>query len=263
MRGHLYLVVAASGLLWACGGSPTMGGTTDAGGGVEDASMEVDAGVDAAVGMDAGADAAVDMDAGADAAVDMDAGADAAVDMDAGADAAVDMDAGADAAVDMDAGFDGGADAGTDAGFDGGADAGTDAGPADGPGAFESDYATSSAFFTRMSHPADSGSIHGTVRIWYSTNIMSFSTSGPFAAPVGTVAIKEEYDSTGMTLTGKTVMIKQAPGYDTANHDWYYEVRNPDDTLSSSFSPGMIGACSDCHQGAPTTDYLQGFGISN
>lgn len=61
----------------------------------------------------------------------------------------------------------------------------------------------------------------------------------------------------------KVVMIKKSPGYDSANHDWYYEARNPGDTQASDPVPGKPSLCINCHQGAPDTDYLQGFGISN
>ncbi len=142
-----------------------------------------------------------------------------------------------------------------------GADSGTAGMP--GPGAYEADYKTSSGFFTRTSVPFDSGSVHGTVRIWYSTNVMDLPTSGPFVAPVGTVAIKEEYDGMGAVLV-KVVMIKKPAGYDPANHDWYYEARNPDDSLATDPTPGPAPLCISCHQNAAdTTDYLQGFAVSS
>ncbi|MEO7035743.1 MAG: hypothetical protein ABI548_17560, partial [Polyangiaceae bacterium] len=130
-------------------------------------------------------------------------------------------------------------------------------GGAVGVGEFRSDYKTSASFFTRMSTPADSGSVHGVVRIWYSSNVAALATSGPFVVPEGTVAIKDEYDSSGAVLV-KVVMIKKASGYDATHHDWYYEARGPDDSLAANPVPGTPSLCVSCHSGAPDTDYLQG-----
>ncbi len=135
-------------------------------------------------------------------------------------------------------------------------------GESDAPGAYQDDYETSGAFFTRMSEPADSGSVHGTVRIWYSKSVMDMPLDGPFMAPEGTVAIKDEFDSSGAVFV-KVVMVKREAGYDSEHHDWYYEARNADGTLASDPVPGTPSLCVDCHQDAEDTDYLQGFSISN
>ncbi|MEZ4444838.1 MAG: hypothetical protein R3B72_37530 [Polyangiaceae bacterium] len=131
-----------------------------------------------------------------------------------------------------------------------------------GPGSYQPDYATSSDYFTRMSQPADSGSVHGTVRIWYSANIMDLPTDGPFTVPEGTVAVKEEYNASNQVFI-KVVMIKQAAGYDPANNDWYYEARNPDDTIANDPVPGKPNLCISCHSDGAITDYLLGFDIAS
>ncbi len=223
MKKNLWVGMIAAGLCWACDDGGTTGG---------DASVvHDDAG--ASHGGDAGTSGGSDGGGGTDAG-----------------------SGGTDAGS-------GGTDAGsggTDAGG-GDTDAGGPTGPA-GPGEYRTDYQTSSDFFTRMSHPADSGSVHGTVRIWYSSNVMDFPLSGPFEAPVGTVAIKEEYGGSGNVII-KVVMIKREAGYDPANNDWYYEARNTDDTVASDPTPGTPSLCIGCHQASPDTDYLRGFGISN
>jgi hypothetical protein len=137
---------------------------------------------------------------------------------------------------------------------------GADAEP--GPGAYQTDYEASEAFFTRMSEPANSGSVHGSVRIWYSANVMDLPPMGPFVAPEGTVAIKNEYDASNDVFV-KVVMIKKPAGYDPSNNDWYYEARNADDTLANDPVPGKPSLCIDCHRAAEDTDYLQGFSLSN
>ncbi len=131
-----------------------------------------------------------------------------------------------------------------------------------GPGAFTGDYQTSATYFTRTTQPLDSGSVHGKVRIWYSANVKNLPTSGPFVVPVGTVAVKEEYDSAGRMFV-KVVMIKKSPGYDPSNHDWYYEARKPDDTVADDPTPGKASLCIGCHRDAAATDYLQGFALAN
>lgn len=131
-----------------------------------------------------------------------------------------------------------------------------------GPGEFLPEYQTSSSFFTRTSQPAASGSVHGKVRIWYSSNIKDVPVSGPIAVPEGTVAVKEEYDGSNHVFV-KVVMIKRPAGYDPANHDWYYEARNPDNTIATNPTPGKPSLCINCHRDGSTTDFLRGFAIAN
>ncbi len=131
-----------------------------------------------------------------------------------------------------------------------------------GPGEYLADYATSDLFFTRMNAPAGSGSVHGTVRIWYSSNVEGLAAEEPFVVPEGTVAIKDEYDGSG-TVFVKVVMIKKAAGYDPDNGDWYYEARNPDDSVASNPTPGTPSLCIECHRQGASTDYLLGFSIAN
>ena len=119
-----------------------------------------------------------------------------------------------------------------------------------GPGAFEPSYATSDAFFTRMAGPVEGESVHGTVQIWYSTNLEPL-LGAPFVAPEGTVAIKAQ-DNGQPALT---VMIKEAAGFDPENGDWSYEQRSADGALTNA---GALPACIACHAGWPETDHLAG-----
>lgn len=126
-----------------------------------------------------------------------------------------------------------------------------------GPGAFVTDYAASAEFFTQMAGPALGGSPHGTVQIWYSTNIQGVVEAGSsFTAPVGTVAIKPFEAADGST--GTAVMVKEDAGFDAANGDWSYEMRGPDDSVMDS---GAIEMCISCHSAASSTDYLAGTGL--
>jgi hypothetical protein len=112
---------------------------------------------------------------------------------------------------------------------------------------------TNPDFFTLMAGPADSGSVHGTTQIWYSINLFDqVDGGGPFTAPVGTVAIKAQTNGAGDAITA---MIKQAPGYDSANGDWLYEQRDAAGTLTNS---GALQGCIGCHSSWPGTDYLAG-----
>ncbi len=121
-----------------------------------------------------------------------------------------------------------------------------------GPGAFAADFETSSDFFTLMAGEVDGASIHGTVQIWYSSNLRDLIESGaPFEAPEGSVAIKVQ-DNGSPSLT---VMIKEAPGFAPDHADWLWEQRAVDGTVSNS---GALTYCQECHQDWPDTDYLAG-----
>jgi hypothetical protein len=101
---------------------------------------------------------------------------------------------------------------------------------------------------------------HGTQQTWYSTNIEPVIDANSFQAPVGTVSIKRfDMDADG-TDDGLAVMIKREPGYDSANGDWYYDMRMLDGTImaDNALCRGKIAMCIDCHQGASATDYLAG-----
>lgn len=130
-----------------------------------------------------------------------------------------------------------------------------------GPGAFDPDYETSDAFFTRMSTSVPS-QIHAQQRTWYSSNISDLPRTGPFTVPEGTVAIKAEYDQAGDNFI-TVVMIKREAGYDPDGNDWYYEGREPDGSLASSPTPGPAGLCKGCHSGGADTDFLLGFDLEN
>jgi hypothetical protein len=128
----------------------------------------------------------------------------------------------------------------------------------EGPGEFAIDYETSPDFFTAMSGPKPGGSPHGTQQTWYSTNLEPVIDANAFEAPVGTVSIKRfDMDGDG-TDDGLAVMIKREAGYDSANADWYYDMRMLDGTIMADPPAGKIAMCIDCHQGYAATDYLAG-----
>lgn len=127
-----------------------------------------------------------------------------------------------------------------------------------GPGDFKADYKSSAEFFTNMSAPVQGTSPHGVSRIWYSSNIKELVGKDSFTVPEGTVSIKE-FDMKGDgTQTGLAVMIKKAPGYDAANGDWYYDMRDMAGNIMPDPPPGKIAMCIQCHAGYKSTDYLGG-----
>jgi len=130
-----------------------------------------------------------------------------------------------------------------------------------GPGAFDPDYQTSDAFFTRLATPLASR-IHAQQRTWFSVNIADLPPEGPFTVPEGTVAIKAEYDADGTNFV-TVVMVKREAGYDPDGNDWYYEAREPDGTLASSPTPGPASLCKSCHADGADTDFLLGFNLEN
>jgi hypothetical protein len=130
------------------------------------------------------------------------------------------------------------------------------AGP--GPGEFKADYKTSALFMTNMKAAVKGTSPHGTARIWYSSNIKDLLEEDAFTAPEGTTVIKE-FDMTGDgTRTGIAVMIKKPKGYDAANGDWYYDMRDMAGNVMPDPPAGKIGMCISCHTGYKATDYLAG-----
>jgi len=127
-----------------------------------------------------------------------------------------------------------------------------------GPGAFDADYADSDEFFTLMDSSVKGASPHGTVRIWYSSNIRDVIEDDSFEVPEGTTAIKEFDGDNDGTLDGYAVMIKEADDYDPANGNWYYEMRDAKGEVMPEPAPGKIKDCIGCHAAAKGTDYLAG-----
>lgn len=126
----------------------------------------------------------------------------------------------------------------------------------EGPGAFSLDFKTNTDFFTLMSTRVMGTSPHGAQQTWYSTNIQELVDSASFTAPVGTVAIKEFDMANDGEPDGLAVMIKKPAGYDTANGDWYYEMRMLDGTVMADPPAGPIAMCIGCHVNSVSTDYL-------
>ena len=131
----------------------------------------------------------------------------------------------------------------------------------EGPGAFMSDYASSSDFFSNMSGMKMGKSPHGEVQIYYSSNVKVIIDKASFVVPVGTVSIKPFNNDGKPGIDGIAVMIKKKPGYDSQNNDWYYEMRDAQGNLSQMPTPGKIEMCIGCHAAASSKDYLAGTDI--
>lgn len=131
--------------------------------------------------------------------------------------------------------------------------------PLPGPGDFKADYKSSPDFFTNMAAPVKGTSPHGTVRTWYSSNARAVLAKDAFASvPEGTVSIKE-FDMMGDgTNVGIAVMIKKPAGYDAANGDWYYDMRDRQGNVMADPPAGKVGMCIQCHSSYKATDYLAG-----
>jgi hypothetical protein len=130
--------------------------------------------------------------------------------------------------------------------------------PASGPGDFKADYKTSADFFTLMAAPVTGTSPHETSQIWYSSNIREVIKASTFTVPEGTTSIKEfDMDKDGM-LDGIAVMIKKNAGYDMANNDWYYDMRDLMGIVKADPPAGKTPMCIMCHVNYKATDYLGG-----
>lgn len=137
-------------------------------------------------------------------------------------------------------------------------DSGDDDKPATTAGGFKADFASSADFFTLMDGPESGDTPHSTVQIWYSADLRSRIEQESFTAPIGATSIKEVDMNDDGTLDGYAVMVKREAGYDTANKDWYYEMRMPDGTVMTEPAAGKNPMCIGCHAAASDTDYLAG-----
>jgi hypothetical protein len=127
-----------------------------------------------------------------------------------------------------------------------------------GPGAYQTDFRSSGAFFSSMATMRDGSSPHSKVQIWYSANVRDGLAGTSFAVPEGTVAIKT-FDNDGTEgIDGIAVMVKKPAGFDPAHHDWHYEMRDPNGGLMSDPPPGPIDMCIGCHRECAQKDYLCG-----
>lgn len=78
--------------------------------------------------------------------------------------------------------------------------------------------------------------------------------------PEGAMIVKEMLDPAGTILT---VMIKQPPGFDTANQDWWYGRLDADGRATSASVTGKVGFCIACHRGAAAGGYVFGIAAEN
>lgn len=125
-----------------------------------------------------------------------------------------------------------------------------------GPGEFRADFKSNDNFWTNMAAPVKGTSPHGTQQTWYSSNVKGMFSGSEFRVPAGTVAIKEFDVKSDGASDGYAVMIKKPAGYDSANNDWYYEMRGLDGTVVSDPAPGKIEMCINCHKMAAKSDFL-------
>ena len=125
-----------------------------------------------------------------------------------------------------------------------------------GPGAFDPDYKSSTAFFTQMSGLNHDGtSVHGATQIWYSCNLHGILDEAPLQVPEGTVAIKVQDRNKDGVVESMRVMVKHAKGYAPMYGDFSFEARDPDGSNPKAQSGNF---CFGCHQGYPETGYLAG-----
>lgn len=75
--------------------------------------------------------------------------------------------------------------------------------------------------------------------------------------PAGAAIVKEKFALTvdvGITLVGKGVMIKRAPGFDPAHGDWEFAYWEPGSAVASGAPEAAY--CGGCHASAAATDYV-------
>lgn len=100
---------------------------------------------------------------------------------------------------------------------------------------------------------AQSGSPHGKVRTFLNTELKASVDASQTEHTVGSISIKELYDSAGTTITGYAYSHKIAAG--TAANTWlWYEDLNLSADGANYFGVG-ITTCSGCHSSG--TDYLR------
>lgn len=133
-----------------------------------------------------------------------------------------------------------------------------DSGPASITGGFQADFKTATAYFTLMEGPEPGSSPHGTSWIFYSSNIKSIVGNTTFTVPQGTTSIKEFDMGDDGTVDGFAVMVKREKGYDAANGDWYYEMRDTSGNVMADPPAGATPMCIGCHTASKSTDYLAG-----
>ncbi len=124
---------------------------------------------------------------------------------------------------------------------------------------YDADY-ESQGFFSKTTNVVVTAPPHERVRIFYSDDLTDLIDLSTFTAPVGATAIKEAYDEEG-NIANILVMTKQEAGYDSANGDWYYEMRSADGT--EVMNDGKIEMCINCHTAAAAKDYLPGTQITD
>jgi hypothetical protein len=98
---------------------------------------------------------------------------------------------------------------------------------------------------------------HGDVWVGIYVNALAedtyMSAGAPF--PVCAKIVKAKYsDATGRSVDNLTVMVKQPPGYDPENGDWWYA--QFDGAGDRAWRRGKLQDCIACHEDAAATDYL-------
>jgi len=79
-------------------------------------------------------------------------------------------------------------------------------------------------------------------------------TAQSFPLPAGSVVVAEQHQEPSCSsLIGFYLMAKENLGYDTANHDWHWQVLDVNERVSQD---GRLAACASCHALSPCRDYL-------
>jgi hypothetical protein len=79
-------------------------------------------------------------------------------------------------------------------------------------------------------------------------------TTASYPLPAGSVVVAEQHqDSSCNSLIGFDLMAKEQPGYDTANHDWHWQVLDDNERVSQD---GHLQTCISCHAQTTCNDDL-------
>lgn len=101
----------------------------------------------------------------------------------------------------------------------------------------------------------DGNSPHGDKVRLYANRV---AAAGDGRLPIGSILIKENFDSSGTQLMAVTVMYR-AEGYAPEAGDWHwtkYEADGAVATMKGMRVTGKVGMCIECHRSAAGGDYV-------
>jgi hypothetical protein len=79
-------------------------------------------------------------------------------------------------------------------------------------------------------------------------------TAGNYPLPAGSVVIAEHHeDPSCNSLDSYYLMAKENPGYDSATHDWHWQLLDANQRVTED---GRLKECSSCHAEPSCNDYL-------